>query len=85
MQRELVEIDAAEAERRFDDLLDSVVSRGSVVAITRDGKRIARIVSEESEREREIRLAMRQIEELRKQNKPATREEILSWRDEGRK
>lgn len=85
MQNELVEIDAAEAERRFDDLLNSVVGRGSVVAITRDGKRIARIVPEESEREREIRQAADEMDAIRARNKPVTVAEILAWRDEGRR
>ena len=78
------QIQASAAKARLSELLDEV-ERGETIAITRHGKRIARIVPEESEREREIRQAMADIVEMRKHNKAATREEILAWRDEGRK
>ena len=78
------QVQASAAKAHFSELLDEV-ERGETIAITRHGKRVARIVPEDSEREREIRQAMAEIEELRKQNKPVTREEILAWRDEGRK
>jgi prevent-host-death family protein len=78
------QVQASAAKAHLSELLDEV-ERGETIAITRHGKRVARIVPEDSEREREIRQAMAEIEELRKQNKPVTREEILAWRDEGRK
>jgi prevent-host-death family protein len=78
------QVQASAAKARLSELLDEV-ERGETIAITRHGKQIARIVPELSEREREIRQAMAEIEEIRKQNKPVTREEILAWRDEGRK
>jgi prevent-host-death family protein len=77
-------VQASAAKAHFAELLDEV-ERGETIVITRHGKQIARIVPEDSEREREIRQAMAEIENIRKQNKPATREEILAWRDEGRK
>jgi prevent-host-death family protein len=78
------QIQASVAKAHLSELLDQV-ERGETIAITRHGKRIARIVPEESEREREIRQAMAEIDAIRKLNKPATVAEILAWRDEGRK
>jgi prevent-host-death family protein len=78
------QIQASAAKAHFAELLDEV-ARGETIAITRHGKQIARIVPEDTEREREILQAMAEIDEIRKRNKPATREEILAWRDEGRK
>lgn len=78
------QVQASAAKAHFSELLDEV-ERGETIVITRHGKQIARLVSEGNEREREIRQAMEDIREMRKHNKPATREEILAWRDEGRK
>jgi antitoxin (DNA-binding transcriptional repressor) of toxin-antitoxin stability system len=65
-------------------LLDDV-ERGDTVVITRRGKPIARLVPDPEERERRAREAIQAIKELRKQTGSATNEEILAWRDEGRK
>lgn len=78
------QVQASTAKAHLSELLDEV-ARGETIAITRHGKQIARIVPEDTEREREILQAMAEIDEIRKRNKPATREEILAWRDEGRK
>jgi prevent-host-death family protein len=78
------QIQASDAKARLSELLDEV-ERGETIAITRHGKQVARLVPEDTAREREIRQAMADIEAIRKQNKPVTREEILAWRDEGRK
>jgi len=78
------QVQASAAKAHLSELLDEV-QRGETIAITRHGKRIARIVPEESARESEVRQAIEEIKELRKHNKPATVEEILAWRDEGRK
>ena len=78
------QVQASAAKAHLSELLDEV-ERGETIAITRHGKRIARIVPEESERVREIRQAIAEIDAIRKQNKPATVDEILAWRDEGRK
>jgi prevent-host-death family protein len=78
------QVQASAAKAHLSELLDEV-ERGETVAITRHGKQIARIVPEQSERQREIDQAMREIEEMRKHAPRVTREEILAWRDEGRK
>jgi len=82
--RPIKEFDEVEAQRRLDEILDDV-ERGQTVAIRRNGERIGRIVPEAEAREAEINQAVRGIKELRRQTKPATVEEILAWRDEGRK
>ena len=78
------QIQASAAKARFAELLDAV-ERGETVVITRHGKPIARVVPEDTARREEIRLAMAEIKEMRKRAGRATVEEILSWRDEGRK
>lgn len=78
------QIQASMAKAQFAELLDDV-ERGETVVITRHGKPIARLVPNEDERRADARRAMAEIKELRKQIKPATVEEILAWRDEGRK
>ena len=77
-------VQAATAKSRFSELLDEV-ERGETIVITRHGKPIASLVPQESEREREIAQAMADIEAMRAEAQPVTVEEILSWRDEGRK
>ena len=77
-------VPASAAKAQLLGLLDDV-ERGETVVITRHGKPIARLVPEAGAREREIAQARADIEALRKQTKPVTREEILAWRDEGRK
>ncbi len=61
------------------------VERGETIIIARSGKPIARLVPEAIAREHEIAQAMAQIQEMRKHGPRATVEEILTWRDEGRK
>jgi prevent-host-death family protein len=78
------QIQASMAKAQFAELLDDV-ERGETVVITRHGKPIARIVREEDERRADALRAMAEIKELRKRNGRATVEEILAWRDEGRK
>lgn len=78
------QIQASAAKARFAELLDEV-ERGETIVITRHGKAVARLVAEKSERQREIEEAIEAIKALRKQTKGATLEEILAWRDEGRR
>ena len=77
-------IQASQAKAQFADLLDQV-ERGETVVITRHGKPIARLIREEDERRADALRAMAEIKELRKTAGRATVEEILAWRDEGRK
>ena len=78
------EVQASAAKARFAELLDQV-ERGETVAITRHGKAIARLVPEQEWRRAAARRAMDEITEMRKHAGRASVEEILAWRDEGRK
>ena len=78
------QIQASQAKAQFAELLDQV-ERGETVVITRHGKPIARLVRENDERRADALRAMAEITELRKTAGRATVEEILAWRDEGRK
>jgi prevent-host-death family protein len=78
------QIQASVAKARLSELLDEV-ERGETIAITRHGRQIARIVPENDASQRQIRQVIADIKELRRHTEPATREEILAWRDEGRK
>jgi prevent-host-death family protein len=78
------EVQASTAKSRFAELLDEV-ERGATIVITRHGKRVARWVPEEDGKREGIRQAIAQIKALREHVRPATVEEVLSWRDEGRR
>jgi prevent-host-death family protein len=77
-------IQASEAKARFSELLDDV-EQGETIAITRHGKVIARIAPNEDARLQRARDAIKGIMELRKHTKPVTVEEIIAWKNEGRK
>ncbi len=78
-------VSLAEARANIAELLDAV-ERGETVQISPDDKGTSPspLVFDESRRE-DARLAMRELLELRKKNGRATSEEILAWRDEGRR
>jgi prevent-host-death family protein len=78
------QVQASAAKTHLLELLDAV-EQGETVLITRHGKPIARLVPESEERKREVQQIFAEIDAIRRQNKPVTREEILAWRDEGRK
>ena len=78
------EIQASAAEDGLDSLLDDVERRETFV-ITRDGKAIARLVPEEEARRADALRAVAEIKEMRQYAGRATVQEILAWRDEGRK
>lgn len=77
-------VSASTAKAQLLGLLDDV-ERGDTVVITRHGKAIARLVPNADRRSDEIGRIFAEIEGIRKQTKPVTAEEILAWRDEGRK
>lgn len=72
------------AKAQFAELLDEV-ERGETVVITRHGREIAEIRPSDAERRRIVAEARADIEEMRKTAPRVTAEEILAWRDEGRK
>ena len=77
-------VQASAAKAKFAELLDEV-ERGETIVITRHGKPIARLAPEQQRRQKEIEEAMASIKALRKTAPRVTVEEILAWRDEGRK
>lgn len=78
------QIQFSAAKAQLSELLDDV-ERGESVQITRHGKPVARLIREEDGRRADALLAMREIAEMRKTAPRVTAEEILAWRDEGRK
>jgi prevent-host-death family protein len=78
------QVQASQAKTHLLELLDEV-EKGETVVITRHGKPIARLVPDEEQRRADIRRAIEEIKEIRKHTKPATVEEILDWRNEGRR
>jgi prevent-host-death family protein len=72
------------AKAQLSDLIDEV-ERGETVVITRHGKPVARLMREEDGRRADALKAMAEVKELRKTAGRATVEEILAWRNEGRK
>jgi prevent-host-death family protein len=84
-------IKSSEAKARFSELLDEV-EQGETITITRHGKVIAHILSDaayrqagQEDRAAKGRRAILKLMELRKSAGRATVEEILAWRDEGRR
>lgn len=72
------------AKAQLSELIDDV-ERGETVQITRHGKPVVRLMREEDARRADALRAMAEIRELRKTAGRVTVEEILAWRDEGRK
>lgn len=77
-------LSASEAKATFFELLDQV-EQGETVAITRHGKVIAHIPPDAAYRRARARKAIEGIMEARKTAPRVTTEEILAWRDEGRR
>lgn len=78
------EIQASEAKTHLPRLLDAVEG-GETIVITRHGRRIARIVPEQTLRRDEIEQAMNNIRALRRRTGRISAAEILSARDKGRR
>lgn len=72
------------AKAQLSELLDEV-ERGETVVITRHGKPVARLVPEEETRRQRVAEAIEAMKELRKHTKPTTVEEIIAWKNEGRR
>lgn len=78
------QIQLSVAKARLSELVDAV-ERGETVVITRHGKRVAKLVPDGETRRERVARAIEGIKELRKHNKPATIEEIIAWKNEGRR
>jgi antitoxin (DNA-binding transcriptional repressor) of toxin-antitoxin stability system len=81
-------VQLSDARERIADLLNEV-ERGQSVLISREGaplrqtdQRWPEVTEEQRKR---ARIAMEQIKEARKTAPKASLEEILAWRDEGRR
>ncbi len=81
---DILEYDAADAEARFDKLLDQI-ERGRMVRITRDGKAIARLVPETEVRRAEVAEAIERLKALREELGKAPLDEVLASIHEGHK
>ena len=75
-------VSLAEARANIAELLDAV-ERGETVQI--NPEKSAGQGPFDAERIERGRQAMRELREIRKKNGKATTEEILAWRDEGRR
>jgi len=78
------QVQASVAKAQLAELLDKV-ERGETVVITRHGKPIARLVPDRDARRDNARRAWEEIKAAQKTAPRVTVEEILAWRDEGRK
>ena len=78
------QIQASIAKAQLAELLDQV-QRGETIIITRHGKPVARLVPDEEARRERVARALEDIKELRKRTKPTTIEEIIAWKNEGRR
>lgn len=78
------QIKSSDAKARFSELLDEV-EHGETISITRHGKVIAHILPDATYRQARAKKAIEQIIEARKTAPRVTTEEILAWRDEGRR
>ncbi len=78
------QIQASVAKAQLAELLDEV-ERGETVVITRHGKPIARLVPDEDAKRARAAAAIERMNERRKHNGPATIEEIIAWKNEGRR
>jgi prevent-host-death family protein len=77
-------ISSSEAKTHFAQLLDEV-EKGETITITRHGRVIAQLLPDVQAKQERKNRAYERILELRKHTKKVTVEEILAWRDEGRK
>ena len=79
-----------DAKSRFSELIDRA-ERGEEIVVTRHGKPVARVAplakSERSPEEIEALMERARAlrESIRQESGTVTREEILAWRDEGRR
>ncbi len=78
------QIQSSVAKAQFAELLDDV-ERGETIIITRHGKPVARLVPDEEARRARVARAIEGIKELQKNGPRATIEEIIAWKNEGRR
>ena len=82
-----ITIGAFEAKTHFSQLL-AKVEKGNIIHVTRRGKAIARITSEEFDKKETVKNTLKNIARRRDKinlKRKFTSNEILTFRDEGRK
>jgi prevent-host-death family protein len=80
----MIEVGTYEAKTRLPELLKRVEA-GETVLITRRGKPVARIVSDEEALRAQRLAAIERIKRLRSRTANVSVEEIIKARDEGRR
>jgi prevent-host-death family protein len=82
----MASVGAFEAKNKLSALLDRV-EKGEEIVITRHGKEVARLVPPRGQYNREqASAALQRIrEQAEKAKRGLTLEEVLAWRDEGRR
>jgi prevent-host-death family protein len=78
------QVQSSVAKAQFAELLDEV-ERGETVVITRHGKPVARLVPDGEAQKERVDRAIKRIKELQKNAPRATMEEIIAWKNEGRR
>jgi prevent-host-death family protein len=78
------QIQLSVAKAKLSELIDEV-ERGETVVITRHGKPVAHIVPDDEARRARFDRAVDRMNERRKQTRPATVEEVIAWKNEGRR
>ncbi len=78
------QVQASAAKAHLSELLDEV-ERGETISITRHGRVIALLMPVSETQRQRVAEARADIERMRQSAPRVTAEEILSWRDEGRK
>jgi prevent-host-death family protein len=77
-------VQASEAKTHFLRLLDAV-EQGETVVITRHGRPVARLCPDADRRQADIDAAIANIRAIGRRNGKVTVEELIAWRDEGRR
>jgi prevent-host-death family protein len=84
-EKAMKHVNLSEARANLAELLDEV-ERGETLVISRDGEAATATPSElEQELRDRRRRAVDNIMELRKHNKPVSVDEIIAWKNEGRR
>jgi len=78
------EIGAFEAKNHLSALLDDAAA-GETVVITKRGKPVAKLIPFKASDVEGIAEAFDELRAIRKTLKPVTTEEILEWKNEGRR
>jgi len=78
------EIGAFEAKNHLSALLDDAAA-GETVVITKRGKPVAKLVPFKTPDAESVVEAFEELSAIRKTLKPVTTEEILEWKNEGRR